>query len=76
VSSPVTPTDSSITTSDARRPVIELEGEGALALCEGLGRVGVSVSGLDADPDRGRSLYVAAAVTETLRLERFGPQAG
>ena len=54
----------------------ELEGEGAFALCEGLGRVGVSVSGLDADPDRGRSLYVAAAVTETLRLERFGPQAG
>jgi hypothetical protein len=56
--------------------VFELEGEGAYALCEGLGRVGVSVSGLDADPDRGRSLYVAAAVTETLRLERFGPQAG
>jgi hypothetical protein len=56
--------------------VIELEGEGALALCEGLGRVGASLSGLDADPDRGRSLYVAVAVTETLRLERFGPQTG
>jgi hypothetical protein len=56
--------------------VIELEDEGALALGEGLGRIGVSVSGLEADPDRGRSLYVAAAVTETLRLERFGPQAG
>ena len=56
--------------------MIELEGEGALALSEGLGRVELSVSGLDADPDRGRSLYVAAAVTETLRLERVGPQAG
>jgi hypothetical protein len=76
MSHPVTFTDFLIPTSDARRPVIELEGEGALALCEGLGRVGVSVSGLDADPDRGRSLYVAAAVTETLRLERFGPQVG
>ena len=76
MSPPVTSTDFSNTTPDARRPVFELEGEGAFALCEGLGRVGVSVSGLDADPDRGRSLYVAAAVTETLRLERFGPQAG
>jgi hypothetical protein len=73
---PVTSTDFSITASDARSPLIELEGEGALGLYEGLGRVGVSVSGLGADPDRGRSLYVAAAVTETLRLERFGPQAG
>ena len=76
MSHPVTSTDFSFATSDARRPVIELEGAGALALGEGLGRIGVSVSGLEADPDRGRSLYVAAAVTETLRLERFGPQAG
>jgi hypothetical protein len=76
MSHPVTSTDFSITASDARSPLTGLEGESALGLYEGLGRVGVSVSGLGADPDRARSLYVAAAVTETLRLERFGPQAG
>ena len=73
---PATSTDFSVDASDVRSHLFELEAEGALALGEGLGRVGASVSGLDRDPGRGHSLYVAAAVTETLRREHFGPQAG
>ena len=73
---PATSTDFSLDASNVRSHLFELEAEGALALGEGLGRVGASVSGLDGDHSRGRSLYVAAAVTETLRREHFGPQAG
>jgi hypothetical protein len=46
----------------------------ALALRYGLAGIDVQRAEFHAQPERHRSLYVAAAVTETLRAERFGPQ--
>jgi hypothetical protein len=54
--------------------VFESQEAHALELRYGLAGIDVQRAEFHAQPERHRSLYVAAAVTETLRAERFGPQ--
>ena len=76
MSHPVTSWDSAITALDGRSELIRIEEERAHALRAGPGSRGAHMTELEAGLEYRRRLYVAAAVTETLRAEHFGPQTG
>jgi hypothetical protein len=70
--------DLDITATEARRQLISLQAERALALDSGLARVGLYMDDLEEEIAICRELYTLRGVTEiaTLRAEMFGAQTG